>query len=70
MSVDESRKKLIDSLSGNQKDMYLVGMCYHSAYMSYLELKRGEEISQVEAFELKAVKDALNRQGLKTEINT
>ena len=70
MSVDESRKELIDSLSDNQKDMYLIGMCYHSAYMSYAELKEGKSLNLVDEFELKAVKDAMRRQGLETEINT
>lgn len=70
MSVDESRKELIDSLSDNQKDIFIIGMCYHSAYMSYTELRGGKSINLADEFELKVVKDAMRRQGLETEINT
>ena len=70
MDVDVSRRKLIDSLNNNQKDMYIIGMCYHSAFMSYLERERGKRLSLTDDLELKAVIYAMNRQKLKSEINT
>ena len=52
MDVDVSRVKLIDSLSNNQKDMYIIGMCYNSAFMSYLERERGKRLSLTDDLEL------------------
>jgi hypothetical protein len=69
-SVDKSRKNLIDSLNADQKDIFLIGMCYYSAYLSKQEQLAGKSLSLVEKYELSSVIEALNRQGINTEINT
>lgn len=69
-SVDYSRLKLIESMTKDQKEMFTIGMCYHSAFLSYLEKQEGKVLLKHHEYELQSVIDALNSQGLKTELNT
>lgn len=68
-NVDDSRFNLIDTMSQSQKDMFLIGMFYHSAYLTMLEVENGwvqPTIAQLS--ELKGVIEAMKRQGLKSEL--
>lgn len=69
MNVDEERFKLIDQMDENQKDMFLIGMCFHSAFLSMKEKRLGKQLNNEELKELLAISVALDRQKLKSEIN-
>jgi len=66
--LDISRINLINNMSQAQKDMFLIGMCYHSAYMTSSELASGRKINSVDLQELQNVKVALKRQKLNSDI--
>ena len=68
--VDESREKIIAEMSQDQRDMFLIGMSYHSAFFTYLDQLSGRPVSMVNQYELDKVRDAMGRQGLNTELNT
>jgi hypothetical protein len=70
-SVDSERYKMIDQMNDTQKDMFIIGMCYHAAHFTFLEIQAGKEAEQSHNCikELEATIEAMNRQGLKTLIN-
>ena len=68
-SVDDSREKMIDSMTQDQRDMFLIGMIYHSAHLTFEEQSIGITPSGVCAVELDMVIKAMNRQGLVSKIN-
>ena len=43
--VDKSRINLIAQLTQDQKDMFLIVMCYHSAFLIMQEIRAGKNAS-------------------------
>lgn len=69
ISVDESRLRMIESMTQDQRDMFLIGMSYHSAHLSFEDRSMGKQLSSVCSKELEMVIEAMNRQGLVSKIN-
>jgi hypothetical protein len=66
--VDEERINIINQMTPDQKEMFIIGMCFYSAYCTYAELKMGKAQSECDVRELELVKEMLKRQNLKSEI--
>ena len=67
--VNKERFKLIDQMTEDQKDIFLIGMCFYSAFLSMKEKRTGKELNEADEKELSATIAALNRQKLKTPLN-
>ena len=68
-SVDDSRLKMIDPMTQDQRDMFLIGMLYHSAHLTFEEQFIGVTPSGVRAVELNMVIKAMDSHGLVSKIN-
>ncbi len=68
--VDIERINLINQLSDDQKDIFALGLGFFAAYLTDGEVRAGREhISESDLSALDSIKQILNRQNLKTNIN-
>jgi hypothetical protein len=69
LGVDKDRIDIIDSMTQTQKDFYLLGMCFHSAYMTAVELlHKTKTHNAYETEELKVVYTTLKRYNKKCHL--
>lgn len=66
--IDSERIKIIDQLSEDQKGIFLLGMCLHSAVLTYFELEMDKIQTISDHKELEEVKKVLKKNKIKCRL--
>jgi hypothetical protein len=68
LQVDLDRVNIINDMNQEQKDAYLLGMCFHSAFYTAVEIKNNKPQVASDIKELKTVYDILIKNKMSCEL--
>lgn len=69
MHVDLERLNIINQMTCDQKDFFLMGMAYHDAHLTKAELGMGCRPNPADVRSMQHCIDAMDRQGIRGWLN-